>query len=126
MVKGALIGFAIALAMLLPPVLHWITFPLGPLIGGFFGGSKARIHPTRAPIMGLLMGLFMVLPVVVILLVLSTVAEAAIPRGLRSILEVVALVVVLYTGVMGSIGAAIGGLVASRQEASSRVQGDIE
>ena len=106
--------------MLLPPILHWVTFPLGPLIGGFFGGSKARVRPAQAPLFGLLMGLFMVLPIVVLLLVASTVAEAAIPKGLRSILEIVGVVIVLYTTFMGSIGAAIGGSLALRQEAKER------
>ena len=109
--------------MLLPPILHWVTFPLGPLIGGFFGGSKARVRPAQAPHFGLLMGLFMVLPIVAILLVASTVAEAAIPKGLRSVLEIVGVVIVLYTTFMGSIGAAIGGSLALRQEAKDRAVG---
>ncbi len=122
MVKGALIGFVIALAMLLPPIIHWVSFPLGPLIGGFFGGSKARVRPAHAPVIGLLMGLFMVLPVVVILIVLGAVAETTIPKGLRSILGVVGAVIIVYTTFMGSIGAAIGGSMALRQEARERAE----
>ena len=121
MLKGALIGFAVALAMLLPPILHWVSGPLGPLVGGFLGGSRARLRPAHPPLMGLLMGLFMVLPIVVLLLVASTIAQAAIPKGLRSMLEIVGVVIVLYTTFMGSIGAAIGGSLALRQEAKERV-----
>ena len=63
------------------------------------------------------MGLFMILPIVVILLVASSVAESLIPGGVRKMLGMVAVVIVLYTGFMGSIGAAIGGYLAVRQEA---------
>ena len=115
MLKGALIGFAVALAMLLPPILHWISGPLGPLVGGFLGGSRARLKPAHAPLMGLLMGLFMVAPLS-LLIAASSVADTLLPKGLRNILAVVAVVIVLYTTVMGSIGAAIGGALALREE----------
>ncbi len=115
MLKGALIGFAVALGMLLPPILHWVTGPLGPLVGGFFGGSRARLKPAHAPIMGLLMGLFMAAPLS-LLIAVGSVADSLLPDGLRSVLGVVAVVIVLYTGVMGSIGAAIGGALALREE----------
>ena len=115
MLKGALIGFAVALAMLLPPILHWISGPLGPLVGGFLGGSRARLKPAHAPLMGLLMGLFMVAPLS-LLIAASSVADTLLPEGLRNILAVVAVVIVLYTTVMGSIGAAIGGALALREE----------
>ena len=115
MLKGALIGFAVALAMLLPPILHWISGPLGPLVGGFLGGSRARLKPAHAPLMGLLMGLFMVAPLS-LLIAASSVAATLLPEGLRNILAVVAVVIVLYTTVMGSIGAAIGGALALREE----------
>ena len=115
MLKGALIGFAVALAMLLPPILHWISGPLGPLVGGFLGGSRARLKPAHAPLMGLLMGLFMVAPLS-LFIAASSVADTLLPEGLRNILAVVAVVIVLYTTVMGSIGAAIGGALALREE----------
>ena len=115
MLKGALIGFAVALAMLLPPILHWVSGPLGPLVGGFLGGSRARLKPAHAPLMGLLMGLFMVAPLS-LLIAASSVADTLLPGGLRNVLAVVAVVIVLYTTVMGSIGAAIGGALALREE----------
>ena len=115
MLKGALIGFAVALAMLLPPILHWVSGPLGPLVGGFLGGSRARLRPSHAPLMGLLMGLFMVAPLS-LLIAASSIADTFLPEGLRNILAVVAVVIVLYTTVMGSIGAAIGGALALREE----------
>ena len=115
MLKGALIGFAVALAMFLPPILHWVTGPLGPLVGGFFGGSRARLRPAQAPLMGLLMGLFMAAPFS-LLIAAGSVADTFLPESLQKVLGVVAVVIVLYTTVMGSIGAAIGGALALREE----------
>ena len=125
MLKGALIGFAIALGMLLPPIIHWMSGPLGPLVGGFIGGSRARAHGWRALGIGLLMGLFMILPIAVILLVVSSVAESLIPGGVRKALGVLVVVIVLYTGFMGSIGAAIGGYLAVRQKARHGLAGSL-
>ncbi len=121
MLKGALIGFAIALACFLPPIIHWVSGPLGPLVGGYIGGAKARARGVQALGVGFLMALFMVLPLAVLLLV-GSVAQTMLPRGVQSILEVVAIVIVLYTGVMGSMGAAIGGALALRQETMKQAE----
>ncbi|MDA1096631.1 MAG: hypothetical protein O3B84_05185, partial [Chloroflexi bacterium] len=42
MIRGALIGFGVALACFIPPILHFILAPLSPFIGGFVGGLQAR------------------------------------------------------------------------------------
>ena len=63
------------------------------------------------------MGVFMVLPVVAIVLTASSIAEALIPGAVRKALGVLVLVIVVYTGFMGSIGAAIGGYLAVKQGA---------
>ena len=121
MLKGALIGFAIALACFLPPIIHWVSGPLGPLVGGYIGGAKTRARGVQALGVGFLMALFMVLPLAVLLMV-GSVAQTILPRGVQSILQVVALVIVLYTGVMGSMGAAIGGALALRQETMKQAE----
>lgn len=112
---GAFIGFAVTLGMLMPPILHWVTGPLGPLVGGFFGGSRVRLRPAHAPIMGLLMGLLMVLPLSSLIL-LGRVTESLVPDSLQRILGIVAVIMVLYTTATGSIGAAVGGALASKRE----------
>ncbi len=48
MSRAALIGVGIALLCFLPPLLHFITGPLSPLIGGFVGGMQL---PGRRPSM---------------------------------------------------------------------------
>ena len=117
MFKGALIGFLVALLMWLPPLLHFLTGPLGPIVGGFIGGSKARASLAGAVGVGILMSLFMMAPVVGLVAFGSTL-EDFLPRGVRNALVYVAIAIVLYTGFMGTIGAAIGGHLARRQQAA--------
>ena len=38
MFKGALIGIGIVALSVLPPMIHFVTGPVGPLIGGFVAG----------------------------------------------------------------------------------------
>ncbi len=117
MFKGALIGFLVALLMWLPPLLHFLTGPLGPIVGGFIGGSKARASLAGAVGVGILMSLFMVAPVAG-LLAFGSALEDFLPRGVRNALVYVAIAIVLYMGFMGAIGAAIGGHLARRQQAA--------
>ena len=65
--------------------------------------------------MGLLMGLLMVVPLFSLIL-LGRVTESLVPDSLQGILGIVAAIMVLYTTVTGSIGAAIGGALASKRE----------
>ena len=114
MFRGALIGFAVALLMCLPPILHFVTGPLGPLVGGFIGGYRTRISLTGAMSMGLLMGLFVTAPVAG-LLAFGSVTQGFLPLGVRDVLMYVGIAIIGYTGFLGSIGAAIGGHLAHQQ-----------
>ena len=58
MLKGALIGVGIAIVGLLIPIVHFVTGPFGPAIGGYIGGQSLE-DPTETKAMGL--GLLMVL-----------------------------------------------------------------
>ena len=75
MLKGALIGIGITLVGMLPPILHFVTGPLGPFIGGFVGGSSVRATPEKALGIGTLMGLFGILPALVFLATLTLVFD---------------------------------------------------
>lgn len=60
MARAALIGTGIALIGLIIPVVHFITGPLGPLIGGFLAGqSLDKPDEGKAIGIGVLMGAFM-------------------------------------------------------------------
>ena len=100
--------------MLLPPILHFLTGPLGPLVGGFFGGSRAAASLRQAAGIGILMALFMAAPIAG-LVAFGTVVTSFIPQAVGDALVLVGVIIVVYTGAMGTIGAALGGLLARRQ-----------
>ena len=124
MLKHALLGFGISLACLLPPIVHFVTGPLGPLIGGWFAGSKHRAQPGQAMGIGVLMGLFMAFPVGAILTV-DKLAPSLNSWVESDVLTVVGIVMLGYTGVLGSLGAMIGGWMVGRapshEEASTEI-----
>ena len=113
MLKHALIGFGISLACLLPPIVHFVTGPLGPLIGGWFAGSKHQATTGQAMGIGVLMGLFMVFPVGAVLTV-DKLAPSLNSYIESDVLTVVGIVMLGYTTVMGSLGAMIGGYMVGR------------
>ena len=54
MSKAAFIGVGVALLCLLPPIIHFITGPLSPAIGGFVGGMQL---PGRRPSLSTIAGM---------------------------------------------------------------------
>ena len=109
MFRQAFIGFAVNLLCLLIPLVHVITGPLGPLIGGWFTGSRHRIRPGRAVIIGLLMSLFQVLPVATVLVIFNILSWIE-----GNYLFSIGVVVIGYTAVLGAIGTMLGGYMTSR------------
>ncbi|MBI4312406.1 MAG: DUF5518 domain-containing protein [Chloroflexi bacterium] len=108
MVKSAFIGFLVALAMLLPPILHFVTGPLGPFVGGWVAGSRYGAGGKRALALGLLIGMFMGVPFVVFLATDALLLHWLSP-GARAAVGAAALVAVAYASFMAGLGAAIGG-----------------
>lgn len=111
MLKHALFGFVVSLLCLLPPLVHIVTGPLGPFIGGLFAGSKHQATTAEAIGIGILMGLFMVLPVFGALainnMVLSWVEDDL-------LVIIIGIVILGYTAVLGMIGAMVGGHMVGR------------
>ncbi len=114
MVKGALIGFGLSILLLLIPIVHFITGPLGPLIGGYVGGGVARATSAQALGIGLLMALFMATPVILLVLVLQ---YLAIWESAQGVLTSASAILAVWAGLLGTVGAYFGG----RASASSRV-----
>ena len=106
MLKGAFIGIGIGVACLLPPILHIVTGPLGPFIGGFVAGTKTRATPQQALGTGLAMGL-------VIATLLSVVLSFFVDPGL---LRFVGPGLFVYVAALGTTGAMVGGHVAMKAE----------
>ena len=107
MFKYALMGFGISVVCLVIPVVHFVTGPLAPLIGGWVAGSSAKAPPEMAFGIGMIMGGLMAIPAFSVLIVVAA-APDLIPID-EGLLLIIAIVLPLYTILLGSIGVLIGG-----------------
>jgi hypothetical protein len=108
-----LIGAGIAVACLIPPIVHFISGPLGPLIGGAFAGARTKTAGMHAVVAGLTIGVLLglVVPVLGVLL------EAILPvRFPSEALVIVGIVAFFYSTALGTAGAWIGAWMSRPQE----------
>ena len=56
-VKAAVMAVGISIVCLLPPIVHFVTGPLGPAIGGYFAGNRMRLTGGQAALVGLILGI---------------------------------------------------------------------
>lgn len=95
------LGFGIAVLLLLPPVLHLCSGPLGPLAGGFVSGNRLKVPPQQGPYVGFGMGL------------LAAIIAGSIAMLQKSLeYALLGIVVVAYVAGLGTLGAIIGGQMA--------------
>ena len=105
MLRACLLGAAVTFALIVVPVVHWITFWFAPFIGGYFAGSRTQAAGGRVFLVGLVMGLLLFAPVAGVVALASlmffdlAVAWLAVAAG----------VLTLYVAAAGSLGAALGG-----------------
>ncbi len=113
MIKNAFIGFIVSLLCIAPPVIHFVTGPLGPLIGGWIAGSRTKSSLEQSIVIGFVMGFFMTFPVATVMLVSRFGAnEEATVDGLLLIL--IGVGVLWYTTILGIVGAALGGKMTNK------------
>ena len=100
-----LVGAGIAVACLIPPIVHFISGPLGPLIGGAFAGARVKTGGVHALVAGLTIGVLLGLVVPV----LGALLDAILPVSLPSeALVVVGIIVCVYSTALATAGAWIG------------------
>ncbi len=112
-IKATVFAMVISIICLLPPGIHFVSGPLGPLIGGYFAGSRTRLRPSEAAVVGLLMALLVGIPAPIILRELNVLPP----------IETIAIVFfssvgALYFGGLGGIAAGLGGRAAQREQPS--------
>jgi hypothetical protein len=118
---GGLLAALIALGCLLPPLLHFVTGPLGPFIGGFIVGNHLKPEARGRAIIGITLG--------VCLAGLGGAVAAAIasfsgPKGLPDWfpspdqIGLVLGIVALYGSALGAAGATFGAGRARRSESA--------
>ncbi len=66
-VLGALFTLVVIFVAVLPPILHFITGPVGPGIGGFLAGRLFKLSDREAAIMGVILALVAGVPAFVIM-----------------------------------------------------------
>lgn len=117
-------GFAISVGCLLPPLLHFVTGPLGPFIGGFAAGMKARATGKDALLIGLTMGVLLSL----FLLALGSILmsfQNSLPAAMNKMLGgdmlaqtsllPIAVIPFAVAAVLGTAGAFLGGRMVNKQ-----------
>lgn len=114
---AGLIAFAVALGCVLPPILHFVTGPLGPLIGGVVASKLvARTARARA-IVALTMGAAMTGALTGVLSVVRHFGKA--PAEWFSDQSVIALGIAgaaLYAAGMCACGVVIGHFLADKKD----------
>ena len=102
---SGLIGAAVAVACLIPPVVHFISGPLGPLIGGAVAGARARASGLHTLLIGLTVGLVLAVAVPALAVLLQAILPVRFPE---SALLFVGIGVFVYSTLLGWPGALIG------------------
>jgi len=102
-VLAGLMGLGVCVLCILPPLLHWVSGPLGPLIGGFAAGAKIKARGVEAGIIGVTMGLGLGAVVGTIVFVASSFSGGG--RISPPLIAAAGGAVLVYASALGSFGA---------------------
>ncbi len=109
MIASAVLGVTISVACLLPPVVHFITGPLGPFIGGYFAGNRIKATPLQALSIGGMMGILSVVPILGLVTFLRRWIDIEV-----GLVYPISFGVSMYISLLGGGGAMLGGSTASK------------
>ncbi len=112
MLRSAFVGAGVAAACLLIPLVHFITGIPSAFIGGYIAGARSSCTQGQALGIGLLMAGILTLPVFGGGLLLLLIWPSALPSPWVVSLG---LALVVWFGLSGALGAALGGASARRQ-----------
>ncbi len=113
MLNGVLTAYGIILASIPIPIVHFITFPIGPFVAGFVGGGIAKADEGRIVTFGLMVGGLALIPTAILLvLALAVDVDFGLPTGLV-VFAAIALVPYTWFGV--TVGALISFLLRDRE-----------
>lgn len=113
MLNGVLAAYGIILASLPIPIVHFITFPVGPFIAGFVGGGIAKADEGRVVIFGLIVGGLALIPAA-LLLVLALALNVKFPVS-TGLVVFAAIALVPYTWFGVTVGALISFVLRDRE-----------
>jgi len=125
-IGSGLLGAGIALGCLLPPLLHLITGPLGPLFGGFVAANRVRPGPRSVAIIAVTVGTVISGFVGTVATIVSNLTGGGreLPSFLEPLVKGPALlaivgVVWVYGAAMAAGGAVIRGVIAKNKQTSA-------
>jgi hypothetical protein len=102
-VLAGLLGIGVCVLCILPPLIHWVSGPLGPLIGGFTAGARIKAKGAEAGIIGLTMGIGLGLVVGTIVFVASSFSGGG--RTSPALIAAAGGAALVYASALGSFGA---------------------
>ncbi len=111
-----MLAAAVALACVLPPIVHFVSGPLGPGIGAFVAGLNLRCDFNRAAALGAVEAVVFVVAASIIAFAASIFSPGLLPSVNWIVTLVGGLVVFLYVFWLGTMGAWAGGAMARRSE----------
>ena len=120
--RAALLGLGIAFALLLPPLVHFVTGPLSPAIGGYIVGSRERVNPAHGILIGVIMGAAMAIIAGIAVLIGVAVVASTPNLALQFSADKAIAIAALITGyatVTASLGAVMGGQVSRIRSAKA-------
>jgi hypothetical protein len=112
MLKACLVGASVTFALIVIPVVHFLTAIPSPFIGGYFAGSRSAATPGQGLLIGGIMALLLVVPAMLAFLL------PALFFGLG--IEFIIVAGIVYGGwcaMLGSLGAVLGGSSVRGQQA---------
>jgi hypothetical protein len=101
---AALIAFGVSVASFLPPVIHYISGPFGPFIGGFVAGYWLRLDEVDAAFVGLMMGIAIGGALVLSFEYFDFLPDLALQASVP-----LSGIAALYVGALGALGVWVGG-----------------
>jgi hypothetical protein len=113
LLAGTAIGVGISMGCLLIPIVHFVSGPLGPAIGGFVGGSKCQARGGGVLAVGLGIGVGVAVVAAVIALIVTELAAGSSDMVAkledRTLLWSIVGGIAVYATGLGSFGAWLGG-----------------
>ncbi len=120
LVSAVFVALGVTVLLLIIPVVHFISGPIGPFVGGFIAIGRWRSRPESAFAAGLVFGfalwllLALVAAVVIVILAFST---GVISGGTGALVIGAVVGGVLYITILATAGAVV---------SASRVKGEVE
>jgi hypothetical protein len=122
LLKAAVIAAGVAIACVVPPIVHFVSGPLGPAIGGFVAGVRLQCEFNLAVVLGALEAVVFTVSGTLIALAATVLTPGLLPTVNWYVAAIGAVVIFLYVFWLGTLGAWAGGAMARRSRAEKEAR----